>query len=214
MFLGPLETILTSLSSQFILVWLLDFLIFFYFSSCWLSCWIEVVVSSFSSTRMDGWGIRKRLPLNTSFHIFLFHYIDMLFLVPFKRQNLSICFTGMVDQASFLNSDRKVRKFKLGRARTIHRTVWERVNLEVENGDKCSLYIDNGAAVAATMPVQETENESLMMETSNVSQPESLPLSEVGHVSLLFCFHCEFFIVILKDSKCLSNNFFLVRLKP
>ena len=28
----------------------------------------------------------------------------------------------MVDQASFLNSDRKVRKFKLGRARTIHRT--------------------------------------------------------------------------------------------
>ena len=46
----------------------------------------------------------------------------MLFLVPLKRQNLSICFTGMVDQASFLNSDRKVRKFKLGRARTIHRT--------------------------------------------------------------------------------------------
>ena len=75
MFLGPLETILTSRSSQFILVWLLDFLIFFYFSSCWLSCWIEVVVSSFSSTRMDGWRIRKRLPLNTSYFSFsLYRY--------------------------------------------------------------------------------------------------------------------------------------------
>lgn len=212
MFLGPLETILTSRSSQFILVWLLDFLIFFYFSSCWLSCWIEVVVSSFSSTRMDGWRIRKRLPLNTSYFSFsLYRYAIFSPLKETKFEHMLYWNGGPSILFKFWPQSEKIQI----RARPkIHRTVWERVNLEVENGDKCSLYIDNGAAVAATMPVQETENESLMMETSNVSQPESLPLSEVGHVSLLFCFHCEFFIVILKDSKCLSNNFFFVRLKP
>ena len=69
-------------------------------------------------------------------------------------------------------------------------SILRRVNLEVENGEHSSLYIDNSEAAtgppsygaSVTIPVQPNENESLM--TANLSQPESLPLSEVGHFYL------------------------------